>query len=156
MDALTTAVVPANVIRQVFTEALERLEETWDERMEGYEAFRCWEAQTHYQGILQQQALERAKEACFHVRNSHLPAKLREEVWSLHYLPLEHRCMPPMPRMALTKIKAMHDARAYYTLMLYTIETNAVVHMTQEQIQRMQKVDAENKAARKDGVRDGE
>lgn len=132
MNALTTAVVPANVIRQVFTEALERLEATWDERME--------KSKLEFEQSCAKNAADLAcfiaKQAAWGWANGMGPSV---SDWGKTYALLDHN----------------QEARAYYTLMLYTMETNAVVHMTQEQIQRMQQVDAENKAARKDGVRDG-
>ena len=146
MNALTTAVVPANVIRQVFTEALERLEVTWDERMEGYKALARHEADMEKLEWQQYDALCAARKAV------HAATEGAKDWTRASYF-----AQPLMPSwspfcMSQEKMQAMRQTRAYYTLMLYTIETNAVVHMTQEQIQRMQQVDAENKAARKDGV----
>lgn len=114
MDALTTAVVPANVIRQVFTEATERLKA---------------EAYLNMQNMLE----------------AHCTSLFPRRRWGREQEQQRRR-----------KDLEMAESLSYYTLMLYTIETNAVVHMTQEQIQRMQQVDAENKAARKYSVRDGE
>jgi len=144
MDALTTAVVPANVIRQVFTEALERLEATWDQTI----------SSSAYTPPKQPElrAANVAARAASIASWSKQPDKDAEateaegERWTQGvFNDIHQKC-----------IEAVLAKRAYYTLMLYTIETNAVVHMTQEQIQRMQQVDAKNKAARKAGVRDGE